>query len=123
MRKGLTMALGLAIMQCGGLLTSGGLLTACQATRTTTAEIRPRNVITKKIRQGPKRLKIKIKMRWQTKNTYVDVETGEEMTRIEIQKRRYITIGKTIKHTKQNDYYGIKHIIHKCRKDNQQRIW
>lgn len=65
-------------------------------------------------------------MIWSTKTTYVDRETGEEITKRHVEKGDYIITHKEItKKINTNHYgtYGTIHITATCERSKQCKIW
>lgn len=60
--------------------------------------------------------------KWITQTEYVDVETGEVLTKSE-KERNYYTTGKSQKKIEENGNYRIKKYIYECRRNNQTRLW
>lgn len=59
--------------------------------------------------------------RWITITTYVDVETGEVITKSEYERKYYKV--KTNKKTEENEKYRIKKFEHECRETRQGNLW
>lgn len=61
-------------------------------------------------------------LKWITLTEYVDVETGEILTKSE-KERSYYTTGKSHKKIEENGNYRIKKYIYECRRNGQQKLW
>lgn len=60
--------------------------------------------------------------KWITTTEYVDVETGEIITKSNYERNYYLT-GKKSKTIEENEKYKIKKYINECRRNGQVRIW
>lgn len=62
------------------------------------------------------------KMKWTTKTTYVDNETGEQIYKRQVTNGQYIKLGVQTKHIKHNKDYGTKINIWKCEINRQTKL-
>lgn len=58
-------------------------------------------------------------MLWNTKITYVDIETGEELIKRQIESGHYVKVKKDEKTVVKNKEFGTKFITWRCERNRQ----